>query len=110
MVNIYPLVRKCLPSPPLSRKSTHSTPRSDPSARLRTRARGMPFDKPFDKLKAVSLSNGSRPRVEPRGSGLILSGASYPDLKIGASAVSSAERFGAVERIKQPIHASRSLY
>jgi hypothetical protein len=31
----------------------------------------------------VCLSTNSRPRVKPRGSGLILSGAFYSDLKIG---------------------------
>jgi hypothetical protein len=46
----------------------------------------------------LRLPSGQAPGVC---SGLILSGASYPDLKIGASAVSSAERFGAVERINQ---------
>jgi hypothetical protein len=33
-------------------------------------------------------------------------GASYPDLKIGASAVSSAERFGAVERIEGALYST----
>jgi hypothetical protein len=49
-------------------KSTHSTPRADPSTTLTTSAGGMPFDKPSDKLKAVSVPNGSRPRAQPRGS------------------------------------------
>jgi len=31
----------------------------------------------------VCLSTSSRPRAQPRGSGLILSGAFYPDLKVG---------------------------
>ena len=49
-----------------ARKSTHSTPRSE---------------------AGVCLSTSSRSRVQPRGSGLILSGAFYPDLKIGVWAV-----------------------
>jgi hypothetical protein len=50
-------------------KSTHSTPRAE--------ARGMPFDK----LKAPSSTEGlSLPAGRQ---GLILSGAFYPDLKIG---------------------------
>jgi hypothetical protein len=44
-------------------------------------------------VPGVCLSTNSRPRVKPRGSGLILSGASYPNSKIG---------FGAVERINLP--------
>ncbi|OGP70514.1 MAG: hypothetical protein A2W09_03330 [Deltaproteobacteria bacterium RBG_16_50_11] len=53
----------------LGQKSTHSTPRSE--------ARGMPFDK----LKAPSKAEGlSLPAGRQ---GLILSGAFYPDLKIG---------------------------
>jgi hypothetical protein len=79
----------------LLRKINPSTPRANPSTPLRTSARGTPFDR----LKAPSAAEGlSLPAGRQ---GLILSGASYPDLKIGASAVSSAERFGAVERIKR---------
>ena len=84
-------------------KSTHSTPRANPSTPLRTSARGAPFDR----LKAPSAAEGlSLPAPPSVGTGagrqgLILSGASYPYLKIRASAVSSAERFGAVERINE---------
>jgi hypothetical protein len=57
-------------SPEGDEKSTHSTPRSE--------ARGMPFDK----LKAPSEAEGlSLPAGRQ---GLILSGAFYPDLKIGS--------------------------
>jgi hypothetical protein len=44
----------------------------------------LPFDKPFDELKVVSVSNGSRVRVQPRGSGLTLSGNLFHALKDGA--------------------------
>jgi hypothetical protein len=54
--------------------------------------RGLLFDKPFDKLKAVSVSNGSRPRVEPGGSRFTLSRAFYPVFNGGASRGRTGER------------------
>jgi len=44
----------------LIKKSTHSTPRADPSTRLRTSARGMAFDE----LKAPSRAEGLRVDTE----------------------------------------------
>ena len=41
-------------------KSTHATPRSDPSTELRTSTQGMPFDK----LKAPSIAEGLRVDTE----------------------------------------------
>jgi len=46
----------------LQPKSTHSTPRADPSTVLRTSARGMPFDR----LKAPSTAEGLRVDTERR--------------------------------------------